>query len=179
MARVVWQTADGKHVRRAEPGAQTFAPGIAPQAEPDYPADGGTDARGWTLVSGVYQAPPAAARAVVQLEYRWAPHGRLEWASVALEETSAPQPRIVRLATVHYLPSKGTTPADKREQFAPFIALAAERRADLVVLPEALTQFGHGTDMVGFAEPVPGPSTEYFGRLARDHQLYIVAGLII
>jgi len=27
------------------------------------------------------------------------------------------------------------------------------------------------------AEPVPGPSTEYFGQLARKHDLYIVAGL--
>jgi len=28
------------------------------------------------------------------------------------------------------------------------------------------------------AEPVPGPSTEYFGKLAQQHNLYIVAGLI-
>lgn len=32
--------------------------------------------------------------------------------------------------------------------------------------------------MVECAEPIPGPSTEYFGDLARQHQLYIVAGLI-
>jgi predicted amidohydrolase len=28
------------------------------------------------------------------------------------------------------------------------------------------------------AEPVPGPSTEYFGSLAKEHDLYIVAGLV-
>ena len=28
------------------------------------------------------------------------------------------------------------------------------------------------------AEPVPGPFTEYFGTLAKIHNLYIVAGLI-
>jgi predicted amidohydrolase len=28
------------------------------------------------------------------------------------------------------------------------------------------------------AEPIPGPSTEYFGQLARKHDLYIVAGLL-
>ena len=27
-------------------------------------------------------------------------------------------------------------------------------------------------------EPVPGPSTEYFGGLAKKHDLYIVAGLL-
>ena len=28
------------------------------------------------------------------------------------------------------------------------------------------------------AEPIPGPSTEYFGKLAKKHDLYIVAGLL-
>jgi predicted amidohydrolase len=28
------------------------------------------------------------------------------------------------------------------------------------------------------AEPIPGPSTDYFGSLARQHNLYIVAGLV-
>ena len=28
------------------------------------------------------------------------------------------------------------------------------------------------------AEPIPGPSTEYFGELAKKHNLYIVAGLV-
>ena len=48
----------------------------------------------------------------------------------------------MRLATVHYQPRQGSTAAEKREQFAPFIAEAAEKKADLIVLPETLTYYG-------------------------------------
>ena len=67
---------------------------------------------------------------------------------------------------------------ENRSEFAPLIADAAKQRADLVVLPETLTYFGVGKSYADCAEPVPGPSTSYFGRLAKEHQLYIVAGLI-
>ena len=62
--------------------------------------------------------------------------------------------------------------------FEPLIAKAAKQRADLVVLPETLTYYGLGKDYAEVAEPIPGPSTDYFGKLAKLHDLYIVAGLI-
>ncbi len=47
------------------------------------------------------------------------------------------------------------------------------------MLPETLTYFGRGgATYADCAEPIPGPSTEYFGRLAKQHDLYIVAGLL-
>jgi predicted amidohydrolase len=78
---------------------------------------------------------------------------------------------------VHYCPRDGKTPVEKREQFAPLIAEAARQRADLVVLPETLTYYGTGLKPADVAEPVPGPSTDYFGELARRHKLHVVAGL--
>jgi len=33
---------------------------------------------------------------VVELSYRWAPNGRVEWSDIALEEVSTPAPRRVR-----------------------------------------------------------------------------------
>ena len=45
------------------------------------------------------------------------------------------------------------------------------------MLPETLTYCGTDLTPLEVAEPVPGPSTEYFGKLARKHGLYIVAGL--
>ena len=86
-------------------------------------------------------------------------------------------PRVVRLATVHFKPRAGKTPEEKRTQFAPFIAEAARRKADLVVLPETLTYYNTGLTPAETAEPVPGPSTQYFAELAKQHGLYIVAGL--
>src|SRR5262249_31139075 len=55
---------------------------------------------------------------------------------------------------------------------------AARKGADLVVLPETLTHLGSGLPYADRAEPIPGPSTEEFGRLAKKHDLYIVAGLL-
>jgi predicted amidohydrolase len=62
--------------------------------------------------------------------------------------------------------------------YEPFVAEAARRKADLVVLGETLTYVGLGKSYADVAEPIPGPSTEYFGRLAREHNLYIVPGLL-
>jgi predicted amidohydrolase len=116
--------------------------------------------------------------AIVELHLQWAPHGRISWSTISLAETSEPPPRKVRLAAVHFQPRDGKTPADKCRSFAPLIEQAAQQRADLVVLPETLTAYNTGLSYAQCAEPVPGPSTQYFGRLAREHNLYIVAGLV-
>jgi len=178
VARVLWQDDQGRQVRHDEPSTAPFLPGRAPEAEPEYPVDGAEGPAGWTSVTGVYRVPSKATRAVVELELRWAPRAVVEWSEVTLAEVPAPAPRMVRLATVHYQPRAGKTADEKCRQFAPFIAEAARKRADLVVLPETLTFYGTGKPYAECAEPVPGPSTEYFGGLARQHNLYIVAGLL-
>jgi predicted amidohydrolase len=178
VARVLWRDEKGRPVLRDEPSWASYRPGERPRAEPEYPAEGEARTHGWTEISGVFRAPSAATRAVVELSYLWEPSGRVEWAGMKLEETSSPPPRKVRLATVHLRPQKGKTSAEKCEQFAPAIAEAARQGADLVVLPETLTYYGSGRTYADCAEPIPGASTEYFGRLARQHNLYIVAGLL-
>ena len=177
VARVLWCDARGKPVLHDEPSYASYQPGQKPRAEPEYPMDGPTDARGWATVSGVYRAPSAAVQAIVELEFRWAPRARLEWAGVAFEETSAPAARTVRLATVHFVPRDAKTADDRRRAFEPLIAEAAQQRADLVVLPEVVT-YGSGSTYLDVAEPIPGPSTEYFGALAKKHGLHIVPGLV-
>jgi predicted amidohydrolase len=147
-------------------------------AEPEYPTDEGGGADGWVEVSGTYRAPAQAARAVVELHLRWAPGGRAEWGRVTFAETPPPPARKVRLAAVHFRPEGGKAPIDNCRLFAPLVAEAARRGADLVVLPETLTYYGLGRKFVDVAEPIPGPSTDYFGGLAREHKLYIVAGLV-
>jgi predicted amidohydrolase len=177
VARVLWQDADGRQVWHDNPFATTLLKAYKAAAEPEYPTDKATDAEGWTEVSDTYRAPATAAQAVVELTLRWAPGGRIEWSEVSLTEVSPPPPRKVRLAAVHYQPS-GKSPAENCREFAPFVAEAAAKKADLVVLPETLTIFHSGKSYADCAEPIPGPSTDYFGELARQHDLYIVAGLI-
>ncbi|MCU0873061.1 MAG: carbon-nitrogen hydrolase family protein [Pirellulaceae bacterium] len=115
---------------------------------------------------------------MIELHARWAPGSKVSWSDVSLKAVDPPPPRIARLATIHYQPRAGNSSADKCQQFAPLIAKAAKQRADLVVLPETLTYYGAGKNYVECAEPIPGPSTEYFGKLAKQHDLYLVAGLL-
>ncbi len=70
---------------------------------------------------------------------------------------------------------------DNRLRLAAAIADVANRGAQLVVLQELHnTPYFCQTESVDnfdLAEPIPGPSTEYFGALARKHELVIVTSL--
>ena len=178
VARLLWHDERGRAVLRDKPSYASYRPGERPRTEPEFPPDRRIDDNGWTEVSAVYRAPSAATRAVVELCYRWAPGGQVEWAAFSLAPTAAPSARKARLATVHFRPREGKTPAEKCRLFAPLIEAAAKQKADLVVLPECLTFYHTGRSYVECAEPVPGPATDYFGTLARQHDLYIVAGLL-
>jgi predicted amidohydrolase len=179
-ARLIWQDAQGRPVPTDEPIGGSYLRGNTSPApaEPEYPAEGASVGDGWTEVTQVYHAPRAATQALVELHLQWAPKSKVEWSSVALAATEPLAPRKVRLAAVHFRPNSGSTPEDKRRQFEPLIQDAARQKADLIVLPETLTYYRTGLTFDKVAEPIPGPSTEYFGSLAKRHNLYIVAGLV-
>lgn len=179
IVRIHWRDDQNRPVFHDDPGPKTrYDTSPTPRAEPEYPGDKSTDAQGWTEVSGVYHVPSKATRAIVELHLRWT-KGRVEYGAPSLTEAVRPLGRKARLATAHLRPrSADKTPMGNCQLFAPLIAEAAKQRADLVVLPETLTFYGTGKQMADFAEPVPGPSTDYFGKLAQEHNLYIVAGLV-
>ncbi|MCR9294136.1 MAG: carbon-nitrogen hydrolase family protein [bacterium] len=177
--RLLWQDASGESVLRDEEARGTYRPSGRPTAYPEFPADGETNQDGWTEISEVYRAPSDARQLRIELCFRWGdPHSRLRWSGIELQEVPKPTQRIVRLAAIHLQPQQGTTPREKCEQFAPLIAEAAQRQADLVVLPETLTYYASGRSYAEVAEPVPGPSTDYFAQLAQKHQLHLVVGLL-
>lgn len=178
VARVLWRDAAGRSVPLDEQNQTSYLRGRTAIAEPELPSAEETDAEGWTRLAGSWQAPSAATHAVVELHLRWSPNSEVQFSDVSFTESEAVPERLVRLATVHFQPRGGKTPADNCRMFAPLIAEAARQRADLVVLGETLTYPGLGKTYEECAEPVPGPSTDYFGTLAREHQLYIVAGLL-
>lgn len=176
--RIVWVDEQGKVVNGDSPVVGPYHPKGKPDlSTTEFPADRATDAKGWTEVAGVYRAPAKARQATIELHLEWAESARVEWSSASLTETSPPPHRIVRLATIHYIPL-GKTPADNCRQFAPLIADAAKQKADLVVLPETLTHANTGLTYDAAAESIPGPSTEYFSSLAKQHQLHLVVGLL-
>lgn len=177
VARVLWRDEKGRTVKHDEPSTASYAKGEVPNAEPEYPLDGATDAKGWTEVAGTYPVPGAARQAIVELEFRWAPRTRLEWSLPKLELIPDQAPRRVRLASVHFVPRDAKNAEERREAFVPLIEEAAKQKADLLVLPEVVT-FGKGSTYESEAETVPGPSTEFFGVLAKKHHLHLVPGLI-
>ena len=176
LVKVNWLDGAGKTVADDRPIVTNYLAGFHAVAEAEHPLDKETDARGWTEVSGTYQAPRAAKLAKVELYLLWAPSSRIEWSEISLRETDSLPHRRVRLATIHLRPN-GKTPDSNRRLFAPLIEEAARQKSDLVVLPETLTYYGTGLKPEQVAEPIPGPSTEFFGALAHRHGLYIVAGL--
>lgn len=179
LVRVLWQNDAGKLVSANVPEQQVAELGHTPTAEPEHPVDGPTDAKGWTTVSGVYRVPAKATRAVVELHLQWAPNGRVEWSDIGFAKTTPPQSRKVRLATVHHKPS-GTSPRENCEEFAPLIAEAAKQKADLVVLGETVPTASANVKSLKIhetAEPIPGPSADYFGELAKQYGLHIVVSL--
>jgi predicted amidohydrolase len=176
LVRIRWEDAAGKIVPFDDrpPHADPSQP--MPSAEPEYPTDGGTDAAGWTDVGGVYRGPSRAVRGVVELHLQWAPGGRVAWSEPRFERTDPPAPRIVRLAAVHHRPA-GRSPAENRAEFDPLIAEAARQKADLVVLGETVPSANTKLDLAEAAEPIPGPSTEHFAALAKQHALHVVLSI--
>lgn len=71
--------------------------------------------------------------------------------------------------------------ADNMSRLSEGIALLAQRGAELIVLQELHNSlyFCQTEDINTFeqAEPIPGPSTDFFGQLARKHQVVIVTSL--
>ena len=110
LVRVAWQDDGGKLVRAEVSDVQAKELGHVPTAEPEHPADGATDANGWTAVMGVYRVPPKATRAVVELHLQWAPNGRATWSEVGFAKCEPPPSRTVRLATAHFKPSGKSPP---------------------------------------------------------------------
>lgn len=134
------------------------------------------DKDGWTDIAGVYLVPEKARAVRAELILRFAPKGQVLWRNVEVKESAPPPPRKARLATVSRRPA-GTTPQKNLELFAADVAELAGKKADIVCLPEGITVIGTGKKYADVVEPIPGPSTEFLGKVAARHQVYIAAGL--
>lgn len=178
VARVIWQDDKGNPVRWDTPAPAGYQPGTVPMAEPEYPQDHDTGAGVWSRFHDSLRAPVAARTALIELYLQWAPGARVEFDDISLTPGPVVKARKVRLASAHFLPREGKEPFDKPRLFAPLIAEAGKQKVDLIVLPETLTFYGTGKELADCAEPIPGPSTEYFASLAKIHHLYICAGLV-
>jgi predicted amidohydrolase len=148
-----------------------------PMRPMEYPLVGPAGADGWTPVSGVYVAPDKASRARLELHLRWTANGRVRFKDADLRETASAAPRRVTLATINHRPRDTKTAGESRERFARLVEEAAKKGADIVCLPEGITLVGNGLKYADVAEPIPGPSTEFLGGLAKRLHVWLVAGI--
>jgi len=177
VAKIQWHNDQGRQVPLDEPAVTSYLRGARGMAETEFPSPKGTDAGGWTEFSDTYRAPSKATRAVVELHLQWTTNSEVRFSGVTFAESAAPAPRKVRLAAAHFRPSGGKTPMDNCRMYEPLVAEAARQKADLVVLGETVTGVGISKPVQEIAEPIPGPTTDYFAQLAQKHNLHIVVSL--
>jgi predicted amidohydrolase len=162
LASIIWQDGSGKQVDFQE----------YPLTLLDKKAEG------WSIIEQVYKIPEDAKRAKLELHYRWDADGMVHFGGVSFQKTTAPQPRMVRLATIHHRPRGTRSSQEGLDQFAELVAKAGAQKADIVCLPEAIALVGTDLNYVSASEPVPGPTTRFLGNLAKKNNLYIVAGIL-
>jgi predicted amidohydrolase len=180
VARIVWSDDEGNQVLADPPPGDNREnrEGYPPLAYAEHPRDVSASADHWVTLAGTYLAPSRATQATVELHLIGdTAASRVVWSDVDWKEVPAPTPRSVRLATVHFRPSGGETPMDNCRMYEPLLADAAQQQADLVVLGETITYVGLSKKPHEVAEPIPGPSTDYFATLAKRHDFHIVVGL--
>lgn len=69
--------------------------------------------------------------------------------------------------------------ADDLARAATLLAEAADRGAELVVLPELFASLGRNADMRAAAEPLDGPTVAWASALAQQHRCSILAGSFV
>jgi len=148
-----------------------------PMRPMEYPLVGAPGPEGWTPVAGVYVAPEKAAKVRLELHLRWTSNGQVRFRDADFREAAAAAPRRVTLATVNHRPRDTKSPEESRERFARLVEEAAAKGADIVCLPEGITLVGNGLKYADVAEPIPGPSTEFLGALAKRLRVWLVAGI--
>jgi predicted amidohydrolase len=163
IARLQWLDAAGQPVRVA----------IRP---PEFALDS-TREGDWVRVERTFTAPETAARLDVQLSLAFAAGGSVWWDGATVEEIAPPRGRVVRVMTVHHRPSRSPSAAANVEEFCAIIHRAADQKPDIICLPEGMTVVGTGRSYVDVSEPIPGPTTERLGAVARELGTYIVAGI--
>ena len=89
----------------------------------------------------------------------------------------------ITVAAVQLWSDLARTPQENRAHALEMLERAAQKRSDLIVLPEAVSMLCYPDGRPDFtyrdvAEPVPGPTTEAAADIARRHRVNVMLGLI-
>jgi len=159
VARLDWAAADGTRA-----------------GQPEYAWRGGPDGD-WRRLVAEAPAPEGASAVRVQLQLRDGGGGTVYWDDVRLEEIPAPAPRRVSIAALNLRPRGTSSAAESVRAWLALARTSVPAGADVILLSEGIPMVGTGRSYVDVAEPVPGPTTQALGQLARAKHAWVVAGL--
>ena len=137
----------------------------------------------------VVKAPPGATRVTVRYAFRWSPDGSSHWTAPRIVRTTLPERAPVKISIVTstrqtrdripILPlSEGKELPDdvarSVDLWGSLILKACDEKPQLIVTPEIVIG---GKDFIKGAIAVPGPATEPFQKIAREHATHLVLGV--
>lgn len=149
------------------------------EVRPDYVWDFQPLPDGTLAFDRVIQAPPGTSSVDIELALQWAPAGILDFGELSFRSTTAPAARPVRTAAIYFRPTGSPNgPASVQAAADYGRQVAAQYDPDVMVFGELLNVIGTPGAMQDQAETIPGTSTQIMSALARDHGMYVVAGLL-
>jgi predicted amidohydrolase len=160
--RLEWQDAKGKGLRPPEYGLAV--------EEKD----------GWKRVEITSPAPENATTAEIELGFGFVKNGSVLWDDISFGVDEAPRNRVVKVATIFHRPRGTKSPSESVEEFCRLAREAAMKeraRPDIVCMPEGITVVGTGRSYYDVGEKLAGPTSARLGKLSRELNSYIVAGI--
>ncbi len=134
------------------------------------------DGRGGFRLRRVLSAPPGSVSLRIELGLRGAGGGAVLFFEPRLEPASAPAPQRIRAAVAHGYPDPKVSAAERLAQLGVWIDEAGRAGADLIVLPEAIFDYGVAGPLEWRTLALAEPAAGFLSAKARQHRAYIVAG---
>ena len=125
--------------------------------------------------SNTLTAPEGATDLTIRCTFRWSAVGRTVWSLPQIAPAEARPSRAVQICVVtgtmdQRRAAKIETLADNLAYYRDLCQTAARAlHPDLLVLPEVCLQWQLPGSALDHAVPAPGPETDVFARLAREH----------
>ena len=135
------------------------------------------------------KAPPNATHVTVRYVFRWSPNGSSRWTAPQIAPADLPKQMPVKISIVtstRQTPNRisiqpltqgkklPTDVAHSVDLWGSLILEACRQKPQLIVTPEVVIG---GKDFIEGAITVPGPATEPFQKIARQHATHLVLGV--
>lgn len=134
--------------------------------------------------TGQFTAPKGATHLTLRYVFRWTANGTATWHMPKITPAETPKENVpVRVAVVSGKAEDKPDQLGSLEANMNYYADLCQKaidatQPDLIVMPEIALQWGLKGSRLDRAISVPGPQTEYFGKIAQKGNTHIVIGAL-